>query len=96
MRQDILEEFFRVYRATRQAHPDIFVTPSGSDQAKRETPAWVPVCIQRLGLTWPCTRHEVQQAFRRQAKDVHPDRGGTNESFHRLYQAYQAALMCVR
>jgi hypothetical protein len=96
MRQDILEEFFRVYRATRQAHPDIFAAPLSSGQAKQETSSLLPVCMQRLGLTWPCTRHEVQQAFRRQAKAAHPDRGGTNESFHRLYQAYQEALMCAK
>jgi hypothetical protein len=95
MRQDVLEEFFRVYRATRQAHRDIFGMPSSSGQVEPEVPSSVPVYMQHLGLTWPCTRHEVQQAFRQQAKIVHPDRGGTSESFHRLYQAYQEALTCI-
>ena len=95
MRQDVLEEFFRVYRATRQAHHDIFVAPSSSEPVAPEVPSSVSMCMQRLGLTWPYTRHEVQKAFRQQVKIVHPDRGGTSESFQRLYQAYQEALMCV-
>ena len=95
MQHDVLEEFFRVYRATRHANPDIFGAPSSSSQVDPEAPSSAPVCMQRLGLTWPCTRHEVQQAFRQQAKIVHPDKGGTSESFHRLYNAYQEALTCV-
>ena len=48
-----------------------------------------------LELSWPCTRAEVRRAYRRLALVRHPDRGGTDASFHELTQAYDAALRAV-
>jgi hypothetical protein len=91
MRRVVLEEFFKVYRATRQANRHVF---SDSSRSSGVSPAVavVPACMRLLGVAWPCSKHEVQQAFRQHVKVTHPDRGGTNESFHRLYKAYQEAL----
>jgi hypothetical protein len=51
-----------------------------------------PPCFKELGLTPPCTVEQVQQAFYRRARKVHPDRGGDVDSFVRLRQAYLQAL----
>jgi curved DNA-binding protein CbpA len=49
-----------------------------------------------LGLAFPCTAPEIKHAFRAKAKVMHPDSGGSNEAFQRLYQAYQEALKLVQ
>jgi hypothetical protein len=49
-----------------------------------------PVAI--LGLTWPFTAAEVKNAYRRLAKQHHPDRGGDPAQFNELVHAYQQAL----
>jgi hypothetical protein len=91
MRRVVLEEFFKVYRATRHANRHVF-----SDSPRHDcigpAAAAVPACMRLLGVAWPCNKREVRQAFRQHVKVMHHDRGGTNESFHRLYQAYQEAL----
>jgi hypothetical protein len=46
-----------------------------------------------LGLTPGATAAEVRRAFRRLALRRHPDRGGRQEDFVRLEEAYRAALM---
>ena len=48
--------------------------------------------LQVLELSWPCSRADVRRAYRRLALQRHPDRGGTDASFHALTQAYNAAL----
>lgn len=41
-----------------------------------------------LGLKSGCTRKQLDDAFRRMAKAVHPDKGGDPARFHRLQSAY--------
>jgi hypothetical protein len=94
-RQAIIEEFFRACRAARHATGiglHSFGQPSTSTAQARPTPA----CVTLLGLAWPCTQQDVKQAFRSQAKTMHPDAGGSNEAFQTLYKAYQEALALVR
>jgi hypothetical protein len=92
MRRVVIEEFFKVYRETRRANCQAFAgTPHPGHISPGATVA-IPACIRLLGTPWPCGKHEVQQAFRQLVKVMHPDGGGTNESFHRLYKAYQEAL----
>lgn len=50
--------------------------------------SWLSV----LELSWPCSAADVRRAYRRLALQRHPDRGGTNESFHALTQARDEAL----
>ncbi|HVM12822.1 MAG TPA: J domain-containing protein [Egibacteraceae bacterium] len=40
-----------------------------------------------LRLPATATSDDVERAFRRQARELHPDRGGDPESFRRLLQA---------
>lgn len=46
-----------------------------------------------LGLSLPCTVADVKSAYRRLAKQLHPDRGGNPTEFLKLQQAYRRALL---
>lgn len=45
-----------------------------------------------LGLSLPVTRADVRRAYKRLAKTVHPDLGGTHEEFIKLKNAHDSAL----
>ena len=50
-----------------------------------------------LGLTcWPCTAAEVRAAYRRLARERHPDTGGTHEAFLALREAYERVRRGLR
>lgn len=53
-------------------------------------------CFRRLGLSFPCTVDQVKAAYRRLAKDAHPDRGGSHDGFLALQEAYEQALRLCR
>jgi hypothetical protein len=65
-----------------------------------ELPEWVrkdtPRCILALGLTLPCTEHEILAAYRRKVKTMHPDLGGDQREFLRLQQHFEQAMAFVR
>ena len=42
----------------------------------------------RLGVGLPCTPQDVEQAYLEKVKQAHPDRGGTQEDFLELQDAY--------
>jgi hypothetical protein len=42
-----------------------------------------------LGLSWPCTPDEADAAYRRCARENHPDRGGDNEPMRQVNAAYE-------
>lgn len=52
--------------------------------------------LQVLGLSWPCTKKDVQSAYRTLAKVAHPDRGGTEEAMRRLNTARDAILKLIK
>ncbi|MEZ0373647.1 MAG: J domain-containing protein [Candidatus Sericytochromatia bacterium] len=45
-----------------------------------------------LGLEPPSTPDQIRQAYRRQARSLHPDLGGGSEAFIHLQRAYRLAL----
>lgn len=59
-------------------------------------PAWAryetPACLRGLGLRLPCTQVDVKRAYRQLAEQLHPDRGGDRQRFHRLRQDCEQAL----
>lgn len=42
-----------------------------------------------LGVSETATKEEIKKAYRKKAKEYHPDMGGSNEMFVRLQQAYE-------
>ena len=51
-----------------------------------------PPCLRLLGLQLPCTEDDVRQAYRQQARALHPDAGGDPRAFVGLRAAYEEAL----
>lgn len=49
-------------------------------------------CWEILGVPETATVEEVKRAYRNRSFSVHPDHGGSVESFHRLKLAYVQAL----
>lgn len=47
---------------------------------------------QTLGLAPSATVAEIKAAYKQRALVVHPDQGGSSESFRALHAAYEAAL----
>jgi hypothetical protein len=65
-----------------------FVPPSSSSR-KAYTGSWCEV----LGLPWGTwDLGLVRKAYRKLAKELHPDQGGTNDEMVRLNAAYRQAL----
>lgn len=64
----------------------------------------VPVAVQirpleeaamLLGLTWPCTKDELNIAFKAAALKAHPDRGGSTEAMAKLNNAREILLKAL-
>ena len=47
---------------------------------------------QVLGIAANATSSQIKAAYRKMAKQTHPDRGGSQEDFHRVALAYRALL----
>ncbi len=54
-----------------------------TDELSREEAA------RTLGVALPCSPGQVKRAYRRQARQHHPDRGGDARVFHALQRAYE-------
>ncbi len=65
-----------------------------------ETPSWLrdetPPCLRAMGLNMPCTEEDVKQAYRRLAKELHPDRGGDIRRFLILQEHLEQAHHFLR
>lgn len=63
-------------------------------------PDWLveetPPCLRALGLELPCTEEDVKQAYRRLAKELHPDRGGEIRRFLKLQEHMDQASHYLR
>jgi curved DNA-binding protein CbpA len=54
-----------------------------------------PTCLKELGLQMGCTLEEVDEAYFRQVRIAHPDRGGKIDDFVRLRTAYLDSLQLL-
>jgi len=65
-----------------------------------ELPEWArqqtPRCVAALGLQMPCTEAQIMSAYRREVKQLHPDRGGDRRRFLILQTHFEQALQLVR
>ena len=59
------------------------------------TKAATPPCLADLGLKLPCSTRDVEDAYNRLVRTVHPDKGGDVEAFVRLRGAYLEAIKLV-
>ncbi|MFM8415368.1 MAG: hypothetical protein ACKOCX_11675, partial [Planctomycetota bacterium] len=66
--------------------------PSPSSQASSQRPE----CLVVLGLMPPVTLEDVKQAYLVRAREVHPDRGGSQEEFVRVQRAFEDATEFVK
>jgi hypothetical protein len=55
----------------------------------REVPD--PPGFRQLGLSWPCTKEDLEKRWRELAHTTHPDKGGSAQEFHTVSQAYRTA-----
>ena len=55
-----------------------------------------PLFLRYLDLPSSCTEKDVQLAYRRMAKECHPDHGGNVARFRELRKNYEAALRFVQ
>jgi hypothetical protein len=55
----------------------------------------VAPCLLALGLDGSATVRDVKRAYRRKAKELHPDTGGDAAAFTVLHQDYERALQLV-
>jgi len=45
-----------------------------------------------LGVEATATKRDVRNAYRRQARKLHPDKGGNAQAFQRMHEAYRQVL----
>jgi hypothetical protein len=49
-----------------------------------------------LGIEPGATKRDIKNAYRRQARKLHPDKGGDAEAFKQMYAAYRKLLTLVK
>lgn len=76
----------RFLEELRKALTDSAPGPGGKP---RQYEADEEMCYQLLGLTPSATQAEIREAYRRKAKQHHPDKGGDPDMMRALTEAYQ-------
>lgn len=83
-------------RKGRWSHPwkseTFYATEEGAMRAAHELSMGAPSWCSTLGVQLPCSIDDVKAAYRKLAKDVHPDVGGDPAAFVELERAYRVAL----
>lgn len=79
-REEARREFEELFKRYGFGFGHRLTVPAGNRQKAAEI----------LGVTVTATQDAIKQAFRRLAKQHHPDLGGDPEQFKQLHQAYQA------
>ncbi len=82
-----LEQTGKVSTGTGWGPTTYYLTPPESNSAHP-----VPSYFAMLELTPPCTVADVKRAYKRKARELHPDNGGSNDEFLALQHAYEQAL----
>jgi hypothetical protein len=87
-------DFRRWLRSLRRALVVVgrAITPGVPYWAHRDRPP----CLATFDLSLPCSEEQVCAAYRRRAKELHPDRGGDLEQFLRLQKHFEQAIHLLR
>jgi hypothetical protein len=54
-----------------------------------------PEAFNTLGLKVGCTKTDIKRAYKKLARQRHPDFGGSHEAFIKLNEAYEAAMKII-
>jgi len=68
--------------------PDVEFGPTEADEERRDPAV---AAFSELGVPTTATLDEVKAAYRRKAKEAHPDQGGDEDEFKRVREAYTTA-----
>ena len=80
-----LSEFRKALRGSDEG------APHGGNRAEHDVED-DDICYQLLGITPSATLEEIREAYRRKAKQYHPDKGGDPDMMRALTEAYQKLL----
>jgi hypothetical protein len=70
----------------------VYLNSSETYRHPQDCPPALLQALDVLALSYPCSLAEIKQAYRLQAKQVHPDQGGDPELFLSLQTAYLTLL----
>ncbi|MEO0530191.1 MAG: DnaJ domain-containing protein [Planctomycetota bacterium] len=66
--------------------------PSPERSSRNAVPRKRNEAVEKLGLSLPVTEEDVKQAFRKRARETHPDRGGAAAEFMEVQEAFEEAV----
>ena len=91
-RQELLSQ--RRHQRSRGTRTENQSQSTNHSHTKREAAAADPRAdaLRLLGLESGATKPMIKRAYRRLAKDHHPDLGGDAQAFHRLEAAYRLLM----
>lgn len=94
LNREALERDGKVYHS--RPHEYFYKVKPNVDPEKPKTSARVSSNIQSafatLGLTYPANQAAIKRAYKRKAREAHPDTGGHHEVFIKLNAAFKTAL----
>ncbi len=81
----------RVRRTTRRRTRETGrrTSQSSRSQARTQPETSAAEAYRRLGLETDASEAEIKRAYREAVKEVHPDRGGDEEAFKQITEAYE-------
>ncbi|WP_337177684.1 J domain-containing protein [Paludisphaera sp.] len=94
-----LRSAWRDYHAGASGIPRPWRDAADAIYYARNMPRWLivkPDSLKTLGLKGDATAEDVKAAYRRLARENHPDRGGDVASMARINEAYEQAMKTVR
>jgi len=84
----VLEKATRQQSANRSIRPDVIRIPA----IKGSNKALLHLKLDRAALASPELKQVIKSAYRRQARATHPDMGGDEANFRKIYLAYESLM----
>lgn len=71
---------------------EAFFRSAKSKIADRATTMSVSTAAETLGVKWPCSKDDIITAFRKKARETHPDMGGSDAAFMKVNAAREVLV----